>query len=305
MSIFNTGSQSFSEALNQKEKLNNDKSFFNYINFFRISNGAKSIYLTSDNLEIDSKANLISFVNPIGKFYDLEGKPTSYQSKQGQFNQRKNVLHLKKSVKVFTSDYYLESEKLIYHTVGDLVDASVNVRTKSHLKTNGDFVYLSARKLIAHPEAGTFKYNGNVKGQIKKKRAYEDDIFIKSQVLSFDSNNNVIFLNDMVEVKKEFVTATAEKGEIYLDNYNKSLKYFLLNDDVLVKESFQLPDGTTIDRKAVSEQLEGIVSEDKYILTGYPKVFQDKDILKGNKIVLRENNEIIEVDNANTSFILK
>ena len=78
-----------------------------------------------------------------------------------------------------------------------------------------------------------------------------------------------------------------------------------MNDDVLVKESFQLPDGTTIDRKAVSEQLEGIVSEDKYILTGYPKVFQDKDILKGNKIVLRENNEIIEVDNANTSFILK
>ncbi len=305
MSVFDPSSQGVSEALKKKAKVNNDKSIFNNINFFRISNGVKSIYLISENLEIDSKTNLISFLNPVGKFYDPKGKATSYQSKQGQFNQRKNILNLSKSVKVFTSEYYMESEKLIYHTIGDLVDASVNVRTKYKLKTNGDFVYLSASELIAHPEAGNFKYNGNVKGQIKKKRDYEDDIFIKSQVLSFDSNNNIIFLNDMVEVKKEFVTATADKGEIYLDNYNKSLKYFLLNDDVLIEESFQLPDGTAIERKAVSEQLEGIVSEDKYILTGYPKVFQDKDILKGNKIVLRENNEIIEVDNANTSFILK
>lgn len=47
------------------------------------------------------------------------------------------------------------------------------------------------------------------------------------------------------------------------------------------------------------------MSENKIILTGYPKVYQLKDVIKGNRIILREDNEVVEVDDANTNFILK
>ena len=62
---------------------------------------------------------------------------------------------------------------------------------------------------------------------------------------------------------------------------------------------------STFERRAFGEKLEGMMSESKIILTGYPKVFQQNDVITGNKIVLRENNEVVEVDDANTNFILR
>ena len=47
------------------------------------------------------------------------------------------------------------------------------------------------------------------------------------------------------------------------------------------------------------------MNERKVVLTGFPKVIQDKDIIKGNKIILRENSESVEIDDANSSMILK
>jgi len=58
-------------------------------------------------------------------------------------------------------------------------------------------------------------------------------------------------------------------------------------------------------RKAFGERLEGFTSLDRLVLTGYPKVYQEGDVIKGNKITLRINNEVVEVDDANTRFKLK
>jgi lipopolysaccharide export system protein LptA len=58
-------------------------------------------------------------------------------------------------------------------------------------------------------------------------------------------------------------------------------------------------------RKAFAEKLEGLISEKKIILTGLPKVFQQKDVIKGNRITIRENIETVEVDDANTNITLE
>lgn len=57
-----------------------------------------------------------------------------------------------------------------------------------------------------------------------------------------------------------------------------------------------------IERRAFAERLEGFMSENLVVLTGYPKVFQQQDVIKGNRIILRENNEVVEVEDANTNF---
>ena len=58
-------------------------------------------------------------------------------------------------------------------------------------------------------------------------------------------------------------------------------------------------------RESFSEKLEGYPSENLVVLLGYPKVNQKQDVIKGNIIILRDNNETIEVDNANSNFRLK
>ena len=95
------------------------------------------------------------------------------------------------------------------------------------------------------------------------------------------------------------------RGEIYLDNQSKKLKYYTLFDDVKVIEKLKINENQLIERKAFGEKLEGIISEDKLILTGSPKVLQEDDVVKGNKITLRENNEVIEVEDASSNFTVK
>ena len=64
-------------------------------------------------------------------------------------------------------------------------------------------------------------------------------------------------------------------------------------------------EGKKIIRKAFSEKLEGFPKRSLVILTGYPKVLQGQDAIVGNKIILRWNNEVLEIIDANSNLKLK
>jgi lipopolysaccharide export system protein LptA len=50
-------------------------------------------------------------------------------------------------------------------------------------------------------------------------------------------------------------------------------------------------------REAFAERLEGF-GQDKLVLSGAPRVVQDKDTVKGYRITMREKMEYIEVEDA-------
>ena len=58
----------------------------------------------------------------------------------------------------------------------------------------------------------------------------------------------MVSLNDKVTLKKQPFMATSHRGEIYLENYNKKLKYFVLNDDVKLEEKVVLGGHPTLGR---------------------------------------------------------
>ena len=60
-----------------------------------------------------------------------------------------------------------------------------------------------------------------------------------------------------------------------------------------------------LERKAFAEKLEGFAQDEKMILTGYPKVIQGEDVIKGNVIHLYQQNEVVEVLDNDSSFKLK
>ena len=60
--------------------------------------------------------------------------------------------------------------------------------------------------------------------------------------------------------------------------------------------------GEKILRKAFSEKVEGFPLERKLVLSGYPKVLQGRDVIKGNKIIIREEQELVEILNTNSRF---
>jgi lipopolysaccharide export system protein LptA len=105
-------------------------------------------------------------------------------------------------------------------------------------------------------------------------------------------------------MKRDNYVITSGKADMFLENFNKTLKYFVLNDDVKMTETLNTPQGVT-QRKAFAERLEGFGREEKMVLSGAPRVEMGKDVIKGYKITIRENVDLIEVDDSMSDVQMK
>jgi len=76
-------------------------------------------------------------------------------------------------------------------------------------------------------------------------------------------------------------------------------------DDIKLEEKLKTRQGGSQVRRAFAEKLEGFISDGKLVLSGAPRVEQGRDIIKGYQITLRENTEIVEVDDSQSSFRFK
>ena len=129
-------------------------------------------------------------------------------------------------------------------------------------------------------------------------------IYFKTDLMTVNGPKLLVEMKGNVSIKKESLDAYANRGEVFLENYNKRLKYYALYDDVRLQEKL-MQNGRLLIRKAFSEKLEGLMSDRKIILTGLPKVFQGNDVIKGNRIIIKENVETVEVDDANSNITLE
>tara|TARA_Y100000590_G_scaffold259270_2_gene291002 strand:+ start:15230 stop:16183 length:954 start_codon:yes stop_codon:yes gene_type:complete len=284
----------------------NEESFFKEAEYFLVKNDKKSLTLLASQLALDSNTGRTVFLTPKGIAYTGTGEPINYKGKTGLLKEGKEELMLEGEVTMEVDLSRYSSDKLDYNIVSDKLVSTGNVHTFSKSKKTGDEIEIFSESAISYPKSEKSQYLGKVRGKILRKRAYEQSVYFNSNKLDLDMKKHQIDLIDDVSLKKQSFAADALKGEIFLENYNKRLKYFVLYDDVKIVETVVPSDGSSsFTRRAFSEKLEGIVSEGKIVLTGAPKVYQHKDVIKGNKIVLRENNEVVEVDDANTKFDLK
>lgn len=277
------------------------ESYFKEVDYFVLDKLKPLFMLNATELTLNNTVGKTFFFKPKGHAFTDKGQKIDYQGEKGIFNQKEEILLLERDTILETPETQATSDKLTYEVHKDRVHLEGNVKTKTYYAQEGDWIYLDAEEAYFWTEARRSRYLGNVSGQIKRKRVYEDSLSFKSNELYLNMQELKADLNYDVWMKKQNLTATSRRGEIYLENYNKKLKYFVLYDDVKVVEKVML-DGKFINRKAFSEKLEGLPSESKIVLTGYPKVYQVNDVIKGNRIVLRENTEVVEVDDANTKF---
>lgn len=279
-------------------------SFFKKANYFKLENTKPMVHMEASQLSMNSRSKWIYFLDPNGRAFSGNGAPIDYSALKGSLDQQGSRLALEDSVKVQTDTSVIEADRMSYVAAQDLLTCTGDVRGQSRNPENGDVVWINSEQLISYPRKKEAVYSGNVKGRIQRSRVYEEGISFSSDRVAVDLNAQHVGLEGSVEMKKQQLTAEARRGEIFLENYNKKLKYFALYDDVKLREKV-VARGERLERKAFAEKLEGVMSEDRIILTGFPKVLQRGDIIKGNRITLRENNEVVEVEDANTNFKLR
>lgn len=282
-----------------------EKSFFKDSYYYVKNKGERPFFLRAKNIVMNPKNKEISFVMPRGTIYEDKGEKVFYQADGGHLDQKQDVLFLDKKVKVNTGSSVLKSKKLRYNFPKMKLIALGDVRTRTSSKKTGDKVFIKSLKLVSlGQKKEIYVYSGKVRGTIKRKRVYEESVHFNSNNLNFNKKKLKAHLEGKVVFKYKKFKAWAQKGEIFLENYNNNLKYFALYDDVKVKEVLSLQ-GKNVIRKAFSEKLEGFPGKSKAILTGYPKVIQADDTIVGNKIILRWNNEVLEIIDANSNLKVK
>ncbi len=283
------------------------ESYFNGFNYFVYKDEKNIFNLNADEGVLSEfiDRTVFFFYRPQGTFLLQNGRQVEYLGTKGKFLKDSATVEFSENISLQSSTEKIKSEELSYFVNEMSGKASKNVFSETIVKDKGDKIVISSDELRFEMKNKKTRYSGNVKGEIKRKKVYEDSVYFWSNDLYLDELSYMAELAGQVTIKKGNFQAMGNRGEIFLENYNKKLKYYVLYDDVKLTE-----EGPRVDpklrRRAYAEKVEGFVFEDRIVLTGNPKVFQqDNDVVTGNRIVLRSNNQVVEVDDANSSFSLK
>ena len=286
-----------------------DDSYFKIVDYYLVEKTKPFLRLQSTELILKKQNTEVVAFNPDGVVYrrdekGIEEDPIFFTAKNSRILTPNKELYLTDEVNVKVAHSDLKSEKVTIYNGGLLLEADGLVRTASFDPKTNDQILITSNSAQYRPKEQFFEYKSHVRGKVKRKRQYEDSVSFTTDYMTLSGIKNEMEMKGNVTFKKGNLDASSNQGTLFLENYNKKLKYYSLSDDVKLLETIFL-NGKTMIRKAFAEKLEGIISEKKVILTGLPKVFQDKDVIKGNRITIRENIETVEIDDSNTNITLE
>jgi lipopolysaccharide transport protein LptA len=273
--------------------------------YYLLQNEKETFFIESEEANIIQKD--LSFKKPTGRYLGDEiPEPFNFFADYGEFSYEMRRLLLKDNVLLKYLGHQLNSDQGIYFLKKQYYMARGNVKSQSIDQVTKDRLTVTASNLNANLKTESTKFFGDVKGVVKLRKRYLGSYSFFSQELLGMFKSSKIELNQDVKLTKGNLMISAQKSEIFLHNLNKNLKYYVFYDDVYVEqEVFDKGRNQKITRKAYSEQLEGFENGSKIVLTGAPKVIQGSDIIKGTKIILREEANLVEVDNSKSSIIYK
>ena len=274
------------------------------LNYFHLKEGAPQLSLQAESMRSQGEERA-EFTKPLGVYEQFQNNKTlNYQANAGIYSKDKSLLIMSGDVNLKTSESNYQAQKIKYYFNKDLLYGSGGVIFDGmDLKTK-DQLHINAESMKANPQNQFALFKGEVQGSIERKKKYEGKMTFSSQQLQVEGLKSHVQLEGDVKMKRDSFLITAGKGDLFLENYNKSLKYFVFNDDVKISEKLTANTGP-IERKAYAERLEGFGNDGRMVLSGAPRVEQGKDVVKGYRITLRENMEFIEVDDAMSDMQIK
>lgn len=274
------------------------------LDYFHLKNGVPQMSLAADKMRSQGE-DIAEFSEPKGVYnYQAKNQTIRYKGHEGIYKKAKDFLSLKGDVRVVSDEAEYTAQRLKYYFTKDLIVGQDEVHFKADDLKTKDHLEIEADTLKAQPQAQVSLFKGNVRGFLQRKKKYEGKMTFSSQQFQMEGLKSLAHLEGDVVMKRDNYLITGGKADIHLENYNKSLKYFVMNDDVKMTETLHTPQGVS-QRKAFAERLEGFGREQKMVLSGAPKVEHGADVIKGYRITIRENVDLIEVDDAMSDMQMK
>lgn len=281
-----------------------DESIFKEMTYYALENDKESLFFNAKSLIILNKKKFI-FQSAYGTSYDELGKSTHFKANKGDYNVSTKDMNMLGDVEFRSIDGTYKADKISYYFSKSNIKAFGNVDVLYQDLETEDVLDIQSVEMDADLDKEVSFFKGNVRGQLKRKRSYEGGFSFSSQKLKVDKVENQLTLSKDVNLLRNNMDISAQNAEIFLENFNKRLKYYVFYDDIKLVETIKLESGEERERKAYAEKVEGFITEAKVVLSGAPRVEQESDIIKGYQITLRENVELVEVDDSQSSFKLR
>ena len=279
---------------------------FKNIHYYSNKNSIPDTVFSAEILDIEGEAGSekLFFTQSKGKVRSNE-EWVEWSGKEGRFNTKTQELFLKGEVSVTAAAGTHKSDSVYYNGLKNFLEAKGQVFSRVVDLTTLDVLNITSNYVSAWISEKRTLFLGHVVGTLKRKRNYEGGLDFSAERMELNQLNSLLTLENNVKLDRNNYHLESQKGEIFLENFNKKLKYYVLYDDIKLVEKMQMPSGETQVRRAFAEKLEGHISQSKTVLSGAPRVEQGEDIIKGYQITLRENVEIVEVDDSQSSFRFK
>ena len=292
-------------SLYREKKDSTNVGHFKGVNYYSLDNRHQdSFHIKADVLESNAQSNRVIFVNPRGEIYSKDA-PVFYQGEEGVFDGSKSQLLLKGKVSLARGEVSVECGEFFYDIKGEEMAFNKSVKSSRLSKKKGDFILIKSERATTRPALELINYFGNVRGEIRSRLSYASRLFVYSDQLELNMQRQYIKIEGNVKLKREQFSARGRWGEIFLEGSAKRLRYFALYDDIELKEKVVQEGAKDYYRRAYAEKLEGPLEGNNVVLTGRPRVFQHRDVIKGRRITLKRNEEMVEVDDASANFFLR
>lgn len=274
------------------------------LDYFFSKDGIPQMSLTAMKMRSvgEEKAD---FDFPRGVYNYLEKKQTfKYSADFATYKKQIDYLVLKKNAKVTSEEGQYQADQIEYFLKKDLVLGEGHVKFEGDDLNSHDHIIINSEKMRAHPQNKYGLFTVNVDGSFQRNKKYEGKLFFWAQSLEFKGQESFAHLEDNVKITRDNYVITGGKADIYLGNFNKTLKYFVFNDDVRVEETLNSPTGV-VQRRTFSERLEGFGQEERMVLSGAPRVETGSDVIRGYRITIRQKVDLVEVDDAVSDMSMK
>jgi lipopolysaccharide export system protein LptA len=243
------------------------------------------------------------FVRPRG-LYAMGKERTSlfYRGHEARYRKDKQQLTLLGEAALDYKQARYRADKIVYFMRKDLLWGIGQVSLDDTFAKTGDKLLVTGARMKAKPKAEWALLTGDVVGDVKPKQKFRPPLHFRAQSLEMLGPTSEVRLREDVFFHRGGMQAQAKSGDIFLENANRQLRYFVLNDDVKLREDLAGPPPQV--RRAWAERMEGF-GQDKVVLSGAPRVEQGKDAVKGYRITLREQADFIEVEDAMSDLSTK
>lgn len=220
---------------------------------------------------------------------------THFKALKGSFLTSKEHLQLSEGV-LWNRESRFKAKKIDFTVNSGEMKAFKDVQVTYHQKELDQNVLVYSEKLKGNLNQKNYHFLKEVSGKVVREKGYEGQLNFESEEMFLDDNSKKVELKGAVKIKRNEYQAEGGKALILLENFNKKLKYYALYDDTIYREFL----GDKIVRKAYAQIIEGNIRDELVTLNGSPRVEQDDEIIKGQKIVIKERTKALEVLDSQT-----